>query len=144
MAMVDAYLQMLAGPQRRALMELLAWLSAIDGDVSFEEVMFIGETAKQLGVDENATELLEAVTEKGLASVCACFDQPNIKAIALAQIIGIAFADGTYHDAERQGVRAIAAALEVTEAKVARLEDWVEHGLRWEAAGRRLMALSAE
>ena len=144
MAIVDSYLQMLAGPQRRALMELLAWLSAIDGDVSFEEVMFIGETAKQLGVHSNAAELLEAVTKKGLAPVCACFDQPNVKAIALVQIIGIAFADGTYHDAERRGVRAIAEAMGVAEAKVGRLEDWVEQGLAWEAAGRHLMALSSD
>ena len=125
-------------------MELLAYLSAIDGDVTFEEVMFIGETARQLGVTENAADLLAAVTDKGLAPVCACFDQPNVKAIALAQVIGIAFADGTYHAAERQGVRAIAAAMAVAEDTVSRLEDWVAQGLRWEAEGRRLLSLSAE
>ena len=144
MAIINSYLQMLAGPQRRALMELLAYLAAIDGDVSFEEVVFIGETSNQLGVDETAAKLLEAVAEKGLEAVCTCFDRPDVKAIALAHLIGIAFADGTYQDSERDGIRAISQAMGVTEDKVKSLEGWVAQGLQWEAQGRLLLALSSD
>ena len=144
MAIINSYLQMLVGPQRRALMELLAYLSGVDGDVSLEEVMFISETAGQLGVDETAGELFEAVAQKGIAEVCACFDREDVRTIALAELIGIAFADGHYDEAERAAVREITSVMGVAVQKLERLETWVEQGIEWETEGRRLMSPSSE
>ncbi len=139
MSTVNSYLQLLVGPQRRALMELLAYLSVVDGEVSFEEVIFIAEVSNQLGVDETAGELIDAVAEKGLDDVCACFDADQVKAIALAELVSIAWADGTYDASERDGVRAIGQAMSVSEETIVSLEGWVERGEAWESEGRRLL-----
>ncbi len=141
MAIVTSYLQALDEPQRNSLLELMAWLAAVDGNVSLEEILFINETAEHLGVDEPLDLLLQAVGSKGLDAVCACFERQDVQAIALAQLIDIAFADHTYHATEREGIRAIATTMGVADNKVRALEHWVERGLSWELEGRVLMAL---
>ena len=138
----NPYLTMLLGPQREALMELLAYLSGVDGDVSLEEVAYIAESSERLGVEAPVGELFEAFDRKGLDAICAHFKRADTQAIALAELIGIAFADGHYDASERAGVRTIAAAMHVEGDLVDQVEAWVEDGLHWQREGQRLMGLA--
>jgi len=134
--------EMLDESEREALLDLFAYLSSVDGVVSPEEVAFINEAAQRFGLDPPSEEAYRRAAGTDLGSLCARFQRPKGRAIALVELINIGFADGRYDESERKGVRVIGQMMGMGEGSIAELEDWVAAGIRWQEKGKRLMGLS--
>jgi len=131
---------MLQQDERVALLELLAYLAAVDGEVSEEELAFIAGSADRLGVE--AGDLFEGISGRELSSFCTPFKRTKAKSIALLELINLALIDGHYDDAEKNGVRVIGEMMGVDPGYVDELEAWVERGRRWQEDGRKLLGMS--
>ena len=133
------FAEILTAPEKKALLELLAYLSVLDGEVLREEVAFIATTAENMEVD--AGDLFQGIKGRTLQSICAPLKRRKAKGIALLELINIGLADGHYDEAEQRGIRTIAEILGVKATLVENLESWVERGHTWQEEGKTLLGI---
>lgn len=133
------FTERLQADEREALLELLAYITAVDGEVTADEVAFVADASRRLDVRQ--PEVFDAIDKNSLESICRRFDRRKAQAIALAELINLGHADGHYGEAEQRGVRVIADLMGADPVLVEGLEGWVASGVEWQREGRRLMSL---
>ena len=128
--------------QERAVLELLGFVATFDRDVTADEKQYVVELSHDFNA--SADGIFEADPETTLESVCAAFQDPTARRLALVYAIQLGFVDGLYDEEEWLGVRNIGDALNIPDRDVADLEDWVHRGLEWEKEGRKLLDLPSK
>ncbi len=131
----------LESTEKRALLRLMAFLTVVDGKITQEEITYLHQISTYM--EASAEGLFEEIAGKTIEDLCSTFERSQAKTIALIELINIAYADGDYSEPERVGVRKIADLLGTNEREVEKLERWVEQGLEWKVAGKRLVGIAS-
>jgi uncharacterized tellurite resistance protein B-like protein len=128
------FTNVLLDSEKEAFIKLLFYLARIDGELSQGELSLIQQHAIDLGVDSsqffgdntiilNLEEILKEVTH------------PVSKNAIMLELINLAYADKSYTDNERRGIRYIGGLLGVKEEKLCEIEQWVQEGIVWADKG---------
>ncbi len=121
--------------ERDALVVLLAFMAATDGEVRDVERQFVRELCHRLDV---SADPFDRVGKESLFDKCGRFRTPRSRRIALMEIIRAAHIDGEYHSSEQKSIRVIAELMDVDGDTLVALEEWVERGMHWQAEGMAL------
>lgn len=128
------FMEILPLADRQNIMQLLLAIAHVDGEVTEDELRFISHLGAINGVD------VDFEVQADVQSICAKITDPQSKVIALQEVVKTALADGSYDEAEQKGVRIIAAQMEVDEAILIEIEQWVAAGQAWIAQGQAMVA----
>ncbi|MGE0322238.1 MAG: TerB family tellurite resistance protein [Polyangiaceae bacterium] len=132
------FIEALNHQERTALLATLAHLATLSGVVTEAETAFIAAVAKNLGVP--SPNDIRQFADRELTDLLAPIQRLEAKRVALMELVNLGYADGEYCQAERAGVRKIAAVLQVQEDTLKEIEKWVEDGVDWTRRGRDLLA----
>lgn len=127
----------LSRQQERGLLELLGLAATAGREPSEIERQFIVELSHDFNA--SADGIFESSDERTLEEICAKFDDPTAKRIALAYMVRLGFIDGLYDQEEWLGIREVGDAFDIPDSELTELEDWVRRGLEWEEEGRDLL-----
>lgn len=84
-----------------------------------------------------SSELLEVIRPEEIASL---FDTNMSKASLLLELIGVAYADGDYHNEERALIKKYADTIGISEQQLRNLEDWVSKQLQLTLEVQKLLS----
>ncbi len=114
------FLAELKREEKEAFLELASLIAAVDGNVSIYESTVIERYQKELG--------LENYKVKGLAleEILDRFKNEQSKNIVLVEILKLIYADGVFHDSERESLRLIKTHFGFDAKEYTSLKDWIE------------------
>ena len=126
------FIQNLSTQQQSQLLSLSKELVGIDGDIDEKESVMISVIEQQC--DSNA--LVEDVNREILPSL---FEDNSSKTSLFLELIGLAFSDGTYHEAEEAWLKDLAKELSVSSDVFADMHSWVERQMNLVVEAQKLM-----
>lgn len=133
------FAKLLLDQEKKGFLELLYYLSRIDGQVSKCEIDYIKAIASEIDVD--FSELINnGEKEIKIDEILRQMISPMSKRIVILELINIAFTDRNYTVPEKQGIRVIASILGVDENEIKALEEWVAEGIKWSDLGLTLIS----
>jgi tellurite resistance protein len=95
------FLAELQREEQIAFLELAAMISKIDGNLSIFESSILNKYQKEMGLEDYKTEGL------AIEDVLPVFKNERSKKIVLAEILQLIYADGVFHEQEKESVRLI-------------------------------------
>lgn len=112
------FVQNLNGKQQAVMLHLVTEIMGADEKLHESEQEIFDVLVNQVGDSVSP----EAITLNDMALL---FDTNISKASLLLELIGVAHADGEYHNAEKALINKYASSLGVSEEKQLKLEQWV-------------------
>ncbi|WP_462413134.1 hypothetical protein [Neobacillus sp. Marseille-QA0830] len=106
--------------EKKAFLELASRIAKIDGNLSIFEASILDKYRKEMDLTDYQT--------KGLAleEILPHFNSERSKKIVLAELFQLIFADGVFHDLERDSVRMIKTHFGFDEKEYNSFKDWVD------------------
>ncbi len=130
------FAERLAIDERDALVVLLAFMAATDGEVRDVERDLVRQLCERLDIDGDP---FDRIADSSLYELCERLVTPHSRRIAIVEMIKAAYVDGEFHSSEERSIRVLAELMEVDGDTVTALEDWVKRGLIWKAEGAVLL-----
>jgi uncharacterized tellurite resistance protein B-like protein len=125
-----------------ALLNLMAWLSLVDGEIADAELSLLLAVAEQLGV--GADDACGRVETLDVGALCATFRGPSTGRRVLAKLVELAWADGRYRESEERALAQLCDLLGISHEERLRVEAWVERGIAWRREAEGLFGASRE
>ena len=126
--------------EKGAMLRLMAFIVAADGEVKPQEVAYIDSVASAVSV--SATGVFHEIEGVELRTICGEFERDKAKRIVLMEVISSALSDGVMHPTEMEGIKAIASLMEIDSASVDSLVAWARDGIVWRDRGEKLLGLA--
>lgn len=124
-----------AETDRFPFLKALAHIATVDDSVDLDEKELVQqyETAWDLGEEAKAEveRILEAQKTVSIGQLLSEFSEAGTRLLLVQELMRLAYADGTYGDAERREIARIARDLGLTEEQFRELEKWVHRGQAW-------------
>ncbi len=134
------FAEYLTQDEQQALLKLMAFIIAADGEVKPEEISYLDSVANSFG--KSATGIFHDIEGVELRSICDAFTREKAKRIALVEVVSSAMSDGVMHPAELKGIEAIGTIMAVEPNAVDAMLQWVKTGIEWRDEGERLLGLA--
>lgn len=116
-------------------------LSKCDGINDDSEIVFYHHVANSLGLSIEDLVHINDAWEREYSSIEIVFTNSTAKMFFFIEAIQLCWMDGEYQAVEKQEVRLMAQALNISEAAIQRVELWVEEGMAWNKRGEELLDL---
>jgi uncharacterized tellurite resistance protein B-like protein len=117
-------------------LKALAHIAAIDNSVTVdEEEMVVGHAdAWDLSESEwdDVRQILDSGSSLSLDALVGAFSESGTRLLLVEELVRLSYADGTYGDAEREEVAAIAKRMDLTDEQLDELEEWIGRGQAWD------------
>lgn len=120
--------------QQECLLGLSKLLVEADGSLSEKE-------SEILAVIESQCETSVAVVEDPLSALGEYFEDNSSKVALMLELVGIAYADSEYHEAEQALIKKIAGLLNVSFDLLSDIEKWVERQFALVQEAKELMGV---
>jgi uncharacterized tellurite resistance protein B-like protein len=123
---------------RLPFLKALAHIAIVDDNVDLNEKKMVEDytEAWNLGgsAKEQVREILEADLSLSLNELVEEFSETGTRFLLVQELMRLSYADGTYGDAERKEIAAIAQRMGMDERQFREVEKWVGRGQAWEAS----------
>jgi uncharacterized tellurite resistance protein B-like protein len=123
---------------RLPFLKALAHIAIVDDNVDLNEKKMVEDytEAWDLGASakEQVREILDADLSLSLNELVAEFSETGTRFLLVQELMRLSYADGTYGDAERKEIAAIAQKMGMDERQFREVEKWVGRGQAWEAS----------
>jgi uncharacterized tellurite resistance protein B-like protein len=123
---------------RLPFLKALAHIAIADDNVDLNEKKMVEDytEAWNLGgsAKEQVREILEADLSLSLNELVEEFSETGTRFLLVQELMRLSYADGTYGDAERKEIAAIAQRMGMDERQFREVEKWVGRGQAWEAS----------
>jgi len=123
---------------RLPFLKALAHIAIVDDNVDLNEKKMVQDytEAWDLGASakEQVREILDADLSLSLNELVAEFSETGTRFLLVQELMRLSYADGTYGDAERKEIAAIAQRMGMDERQFREVEKWVGRGQAWEAS----------
>jgi uncharacterized tellurite resistance protein B-like protein len=124
---------------RLPFIKALAHIAIADDSVDLNEKQLVTDYAEawELGEQEKAQvrDILDADLSLSLDTLVREFTESGTRFLLVQELMRLSHADGTYGDAERKEIAALAQRMDMTEAQFREVEKWVGRGQAWEMPG---------
>jgi uncharacterized tellurite resistance protein B-like protein len=121
---------------RLPFLKALAHIAIVDDTVDLNEKQMVEDytDAWNLGTSAKAQvqEILNADLSLSLNELVAEFSETGTRFLLVQELMRLSHADGTYGDAERKEIAAIAQRMGMDERQFREVEKWVGRGQAWE------------
>lgn len=121
---------------RLPFLKALAHIAIVDDTVDLNEKKMVEDytEAWNLGTSAKAQvqEILDADLSLSLNELVAEFSETGTRFLLVQELMRLSYADGTYGDAERKEIAAIAQRMGMDERQFREVEKWVGRGQAWE------------
>jgi uncharacterized tellurite resistance protein B-like protein len=122
---------------RLPFLKALAHIAAVDDSVTLDEKKMVESYTEAWGLEAEAQQqvqrILEAQQSVSLDALAAEFSETGTRFLLMQELMRLSYADGTYGNAERKEIAAIAQRLGMGERQFREVEKWVGRGQAWEA-----------
>lgn len=116
----------------------LVRMAKADGVIDQLENQYFMSAAYSLGLDQHQiSEVEHCINSNDVINVE--FASPIEKVLFFRESIQLCAVDNMYDEKERAEVRAIAATMDIPEAVIRTIEDWVTEGMTWKKRGDELL-----
>ena len=120
---------------RFPFLKALAHIAAADDSVDLDEKRMVEQYAKawELGSDATAEvqDLLRTQSSLSLPELVSEFSESGTRFLLVQELMRLAYADGTYGEAERKEIASIAQRMGMSEEQFREVEKWVGRGQAW-------------
>ena len=117
-------------------LKALAHIAAIDNSVSVNEKEMVVNYADAWDLSESDRSEVRGILESGsslsLDALVGAFSESGTRLLLVEELVRLAYADGTYGDAEREEVASIARRMDLTDQQLDELEEWIDRGQAWD------------
>jgi uncharacterized tellurite resistance protein B-like protein len=128
-----------AETDRDPFLKALAHIAAVDDSVDLDEKRMVEQYADawNLGGEAKAEvqDLLRTQSSLSLDGLVAEFSESGTRFLLVQELMRLAYADGTYGEAERKEIASIAQRLGMSENEFREVEKWVGRGQAWGVPG---------
>jgi uncharacterized tellurite resistance protein B-like protein len=127
-----------AETDRLPFVKALAHIAVADDSVTLDEKEMVSKYADEWGLGEETKsqveEILETGTSLSLDELVAGFSESGTRFLLVQELMRLSYADGTYGDAERKEIAAIAQQMGMSETQFREVEKWVGRGQAWDVS----------
>lgn len=124
---------------RLPFLKALAHIAAVDDSVDLDEKRMVEQYADAWNLEGNATaevqDMLRTESSLSLSQLVSEFTESGTRFLLVQELMRLAYADGTYGDAERKEIASIAQRMGMSEDQFREVEKWVGRGQAWGATG---------
>jgi len=124
---------------RLPFLKALAYIAAVDDSVTINEKQMVADYTEAWDLDEDAQgevqSILDAQFSVSLDNLAAEFSETGTRFLLMQELMRLSYADGTYGNAERKEIAAIAQRMGMGERQFREVEKWVGRGQAWEEQG---------
>ena len=121
---------------RLPFLKTLAHIAIVDDNVDLNEKQMVEDYAEAWSLGESAKaqvrEILDADLSLTLDELVSEFSETGTRFLLVQELMRLSYADGTYGDAERKEIAAIAQRMGMDERQFREVEKWVGRGQAWE------------
>lgn len=114
------FLAELSQEEKEAFLELASLISTIDGNVSVYESTILSKYQKEMGLEEYQ------VKGQVLEDILKAFKTDRSKNIVLTEILQMIFADGVFHEKERESLYLIKSHFGFESSEFESYKDWID------------------
>lgn len=123
---------------RLPFLRALAHIAIVDDTVDLNEKKMVEDYTEAWDLGESAKsqvrEILDADLTLSLDDLVEDFSETGTRFLLVQELMRLSHADGTYGDAERKEIAAIAQRMGMDERQFREVEKWVGRGQAWEAS----------
>lgn len=123
---------------RFPFLKALAHIAAVDDSVDIDEKRMVEQYADawELGSDTKAEvqDILRTQSSLSLQQLVSEFSESGTRFLLVQELMRLAYADGTYGEAERKEIASIAQRMGMSEDQFREVEKWVGRGQAWGVA----------
>ncbi len=121
---------------------LAAMFASSDGEVTDEEMAFVGQAALHLGLDEGELRLVQQAlaTQLDYNELVATVDEPELRKFLFRRVVAATFTDEHLSETEHQLVNDTASAFGWDIGAVDDYVKWMQEGIDWERRGEEILA----
>jgi uncharacterized tellurite resistance protein B-like protein len=123
---------------RLPFLKALAHIAIVDDTVDLNEKQMVEDYTDAWNLGTSATaqvqEILNADLSLSLNELVAEFSETGTRFLLVQELMRLSHADGTYGDAERKEIAAIAQRMGMDERQFREVEKWVGRGQAWEGS----------
>ena len=127
-----------AESDRGPFLKALAHIAAVDDSVDLDEKELLKKytDAWELGRQEKSDveQVLESETSFTLNHLVSEFSESGTRFLLVQELMRLAYADGTYGEAERKEIAGIAKRMDMSEDEFREVEKWMGRGQAWGAS----------
>lgn len=120
---------------REPFLKALAHIAAVDNSVDVDEKQMLDQYADAWNLKGRAKtqvqEVLERKSSFTLNQLVSEFSESGTRFLLVQELMRLAYADGTYGEAERKEIASIAQRLGMSEAEFREVEKWMGRGQAW-------------
>lgn len=124
-----------AETDREPFLKALAHIAAVDDSVDLNEKQLLDQYAEAwaLGGQSKAEvkEVLENTSSFTLNHLVSEFSESGTRFLLIQELMRLAYADGTYGEAERKEIAGIAKRMDMSEDEFREVEKWMGRGQAW-------------
>lgn len=113
-------------------------LSKCDGKIDPAEKEYFNYVAENMQLSSQDIQDLDAIWDSK-ENIALVFSTKYNSVFFLQEAVQICAVDGVYDENERKEMRKVAAELEVAEADLEKIEEWVMQGIEWRHHGEALI-----
>jgi tellurite resistance protein len=114
------FLAELRPEEKTAFLELANLVASVDGNLSIKEDLLIEDYRYEMGLEHYLVQNLT------MDEILQLFTSERSKNIALAEILGLIFSDGVFHEQEKESVRLIKKHFGFDPNQYKSFKDWVD------------------
>lgn len=127
-----------AETDRLPFVKALAHIAVADDSVTLDEKEMVSKYAGEWGLEDETKSQVEDILESGtslpLDQLVSEFSESGTRFLLVQELMRLSYADGTYGDAERREIAAIAQRMGMSEDQFREVEKWVGRGQAWDAS----------
>jgi len=127
-----------AESDRGPFLKALAHIAAVDDSVDLDEKELLKNytDAWDLGKQQKSEveQVLESETSFTLNNLVSEFSESGTRFLLVQELMRLAYADGTYGEAERKEIAGIAKRMDMSEEEFREVEKWMGRGQAWGAS----------
>jgi uncharacterized tellurite resistance protein B-like protein len=123
---------------RFPFLKALAHIAAADDSVDLDEKRMVEQYAEAWELDSDAKaevqDILRTQSSLSLRQLVSEFSESGTRFLLVQELMRLAYADGTYVEAERKEIAGIAKRMGMSEDQFREVEKWVGRGQAWGVA----------
>ena len=122
-------------PDREPFLKALAHIAAVDDSVDLDEKQMVEQYAEAWDLGGKAKAQVEDVLQNEssftLNHLVSEFSESGTRFLLVQELMRLAYADGTYGEAERKEIAGLAKRLNMSEDEFREVEKWMGRGQAW-------------
>lgn len=115
------FLEELNHEEKITFLELAHLVAHANGMVDEKEQLMMDRYDREMGIDIQVKDLKEL----SLESIISVFTTPKVKRIVFLEVIGVAFADGVYHEEQKLMINEIREAFGFSIEEYEEFKGWI-------------------